>query len=213
MELSTETLKEPLSVLLVEGGTDKLFYERIAENYFQGLSYKLIDVHGGGNMLRRTLASASPPIAPEENFKIRIYYCQDNESEYNEAPDFDLESIRQACIQKKLKNILSVDAIVANQMIESWFFYDLDGLYNYLNVPEDIRKPIDKYLTPTKCRKKDIIELFQKHGKYYREGSRKAAKFVYSLDIHKIVNNCSELTAGIKLIKTQSANLQNHLFV
>jgi hypothetical protein len=212
MELSSEILKEPLSVLLVEGGTDKLFYGHIAENHFQKLPYKLIDIHGGGNMLKRALASAFPPTVPDSNFKIRIYCCQDNESEYKEAPDFDLESIRQACVQENLRNILSVDAIVANQMIESWFFYDLEGLYNHLKVPEDKRNPIEKYLTPTKCRKRDLIGLFQQYEKTYREGERKAPKFIYSLDIHKIVNNCPELKAGIELIKTQSANLRNHLF-
>lgn len=212
MELSAGTIKEPLSVLLVEGDAEELFYGRIAEDYFQNLSYKLVNIHGGGSMLKRTLASALPPIAPDENFKIRIYCCIDNESEYKEAPDFDLQSIQQACTKKNLKNILSVDAIVANQMIESWFFYDLESIYNYLKVPVDKRQPLDKYSTPTKCRKRDLIELFHKHEKYYREGSRKAAKFVYSLDIHKIVDNCSELKEGIELVKKQSEDLTNHLF-
>jgi hypothetical protein len=213
MELSSEILKEPLSVLLVEGGTDKLFYSRIADDHFQELPHKIIDVHGLGNMPRRTLASAYPPTAPDSNFKIRVYCCVDNDSEYGEAPSFDLESIRQACVKAKLENILSVDAIVANQMIESWFFYDIESIYKYLKVFENQRMPIQKYSTPTKCRKGDLIKLFEKHGGYYHQGELKAAKFIYSLNIHKIVNNCPELKTGIELIKTQSANLRNHLFV
>ena len=60
-------------------------------------------------------------------------------------PDFDVDVIRESCKREKLRNILSVDAIVANQMTESWFFYDLDGIYDYLGVTSKKRKPLAKY--------------------------------------------------------------------
>lgn len=212
MELSKNQCVEPLSILLVEGYTEKIFYERIAETFPSGLTHKIVDIHGGGNMLKSTLASASPPTAPEENIKIRVYCCKDKQSKYQKVPDFDLETTRNACKKENLKNILSVDAIIANRMTESWFFYDLNGIYNYLSVSEAERKPLDKYPTPSDCTHRDLIELFKKYNQYYHEGKR-AEKFINSLDIHKILDGCIELNAGVELIKTQSTSSQNHLFV
>jgi hypothetical protein len=212
MELSKNQFKEPLSILLVEGYTEKIFYERVAKVFPSGLTHIIVDIHGGGNMLKSTLASAFPPVLPDENIKIRVYCCKDEQSKYQSVPDFDLETTRNACKKENLKNILSVDAIIANQMIESWFFYDLMGIYNYLGISETKRKPLDKYLTPSDCTNRDLMELFKKYNQYYHEG-QKAEKFINSLDIHKIINNCTELKAGVELIKTQSTNTQNHLFV
>jgi hypothetical protein len=211
MELSKNHCIEPLSILLVEGATEEIFYKRITKVFLSGVSYKIVDIHGGGNMLRSTLASAFPPNIPEENIKIRVYCCKDKHK-YQKVPDFDLETTRNACKKENLKNILSVDAIIANQMIESWFFYDLNGIYNYLSVSESERKPLDKYLTPSVCTCRDLIDLFKKYNQYYHEGQR-SEKFINSLDIHKIINSCTELKAGIELIKTQSTSLQNNIFV
>ena len=208
---TAKVTEKPVIYLLYEGATEKIFYKnRINPQYLQGLYLKGKDVEGNGSFLRNALAVALPPFV-KKGQKLRIYCCADNEDTYHRVPDFDLESIREACKQENLKNILSVDAIVANKMLESWFFYDLDGIYDYLNVPKAKRKPLNKYKQPQKCSKNDLKALFLKHGNRYREGER-SKEFIQSLNIKKIVSDCKELQDGIKLIKGQANDLTNNLF-
>lgn len=207
----TNDNEKPVIYLLYEGATEKIFYEnRINPHYLKGFNVKGRDVQGNGGFLRNALAAALPPFV-KKGQKLRIYCCADNEDTYHRVPDFDLEPIREACKKENLKNILSVDAIVANKMLESWFFYDLDGIYDYLDVPKVKRKHLKKYKQPQKCSKNDLKALFLKHNKRYREGTR-SKEFIQSLDVKKIVSNCKELQDGIKLIKRQANNLTNNLF-
>jgi len=96
-------------------------------------------------------------------------------------------------------------------MIESWFFYDLEGIYNYLKVTSKDREPLVKYNTPNKCSKGDLELLFKKYGKYYHEGKR-ANDFYESLNWDLIVKSCPELKAGIDLIKSKANDLTSELF-
>ena len=203
--------ERPVIYLLYEGVTEKIFYEnRIIPQYLKRLNVKGRDVKGNTKLLRSTLAASQPPFV-KKGQKLRIYCCTDNDATYKRVPDFDLEPIRNACKKEKLKNVLSVDAIVANQELESWFFYDLDGIYDFLVVPEGKRKPKAKYKQPQRCSKEDLKTLFHKHGKSYRGGKR-STKFIKSLDIKKIVAGCKELREGIALIKAKANDLTNDLF-
>jgi len=198
----------PLTLLVVEGDTEKIFYEIIQGKEFPKLGAKIENAHGQGNILKTVLGKTQPPFVTSGQ-KIRVYCCVDNEGD--EVPDFDLEAVRGAVRKEERRNILSVDAIIANTMIESWFFYDSEGIYNFLQVPKGKRKPKEKYNTPHNCTKRDLKNLFKEHDKYYHAGKR-ATNFIKSLSLGKLTSSCEELGEGIKLIKSQANDLTNHLF-
>ncbi len=204
--------EKPVIYLLYEGVTEKIFYEnRIIPQYLKRLNVKGRDVKGNTKLPKMSLAVSQPPFV-KKGQKLRIYCCTDNDATYQRVPDFDLDSIRKACKKEKLKNVLSVDAIVANMELESWFFYDLDGIYDFLGVSEGKRKPKQKYKQPRRCNKKDLKTLFHKHGKSYR-GGKSSTEFIKSLDIKRIMAGCKELREGIALIKAKANDLTNDLFL
>jgi hypothetical protein len=212
VENDTESLVQfPLTWLLCEGETEEIFYSLLRPLYFNDIPVRIRDIHGGGNFLKATLAIAGEPFTPTGQ-TVRIYCCVDNEAKYETVPDFDIEAIRYACRKENMANILSVDAIVANQMTESWFFYDLPGILDFLNVPQEDRSNLpSKCQAPTNCRLGVIKKLFQDYGQYYREG-KKSKSFIESLNLRKIVSGCEELREGIEKIKKQANNLSSHLF-
>ena len=201
---------KPKIWLLCEGATEEMFYKRIVDEILVDLDVNIDDVRGVGNIGKAVLAHTEPPYTKGRE-PVQIYCCVDSKKEYGSVPDFDLEDVRRACIREKKRNVLLVDAIVANQMIESLFFYDLDGIYSFLEVKARDRKPAKKYSNPTRCRKSDIKKLFKKHGQYYHSGVR-AKPLINKLDIHKIQSKCPELRDGIEKIKSNAEDLTNHLF-
>jgi hypothetical protein len=95
--------------------------------------------------------------------------------------------------------ILSVDVVIATQMIESWFFHDIEGIFRFLQVPNRERNPA-RFRTAAKFTDVDLAHLFYRYGKSYIKGKR-VKNFIQSLDIAKILNRCNELGKGIDLIK------------
>lgn len=94
--------------------------------------------------------------------------------------------------------VLSVDTIIATTMIESWFFYDIEGIYKFLRVPRARRNP-KKYKPPEKFTHIDLSTLFKQNGKSYIKGER-CAGFINALDLKKIYLNCQELKSGLDKI-------------
>jgi hypothetical protein len=129
---------------------------------------------------------------------VRIYCCIDRESRDQNPPvdinylakTFDIGS-RKCCV-------LSVDKIIATQMIESWFFHDMDGIYKFLSTPHSKRK-YHKFKTPEKLTHIDLANLFIRSGKIYIKGKR-CQNFINHLNIDKIYKACEELQEGIRLI-------------
>lgn len=141
---------------------------------------------------------------------VGAYCCLDRESRYAKTPGFDLTLIRNTLKARDVTNVLRVDAVIATQMIESWFFYGIAGIYTYLKVPKAKRKA-RAYSPPEKFREKDLKALFRRYGKNYREGKR-AKPFIDQLDIATIAAKCEELKEGIALINRRAKDATSHLF-
>jgi hypothetical protein len=114
-------------------------------------------------------------------------------------------------IDENIEEVLSIDAIIAIQQIESWFFYDIGGIYSFLRVPKAQRK-LKAYKPPERYGYKELQRLFERFGKTYSKGKR-AGNFIDHLDLGVIVDNCKELQRGIERIRVQSGDISNHLFV
>jgi hypothetical protein len=185
-----------LTVLLVEGPTEEIFYGRVkAEHLDHACSVKIECIEGLYNVNTKILQALT---TKHKDQRVRAYCCLDRESRYASVPVFDLGFIRRDLRQKGASNVLSVDAIIATRMIESCFFYDVAGIYAHLRVPRAQRQP-KKYRPPEKFCVEDLKDLFRRYGKNYIEGDR-AENFINKLDLKKIVRECASLRDGINLI-------------
>jgi len=200
-----------MSTLVVEGDTEEVFYGHLRGLLLNELPIQIKNARTRSDVPKTVLANAIAHKSRNPHEKIRIYCCLDSECPYGILPDFDLQNIKAKCKEENLRNVLSVDAIFAAPMIESWFFYDLDGIYDYLGVDRAKRNPLKKYRYPTKCAKTDLKKLFYKHGSEYHEGKR-ARGLIHKLDLRLIAMDCPELCDGIELIRSQAGDSTNSLF-
>lgn len=90
-----------------------------------------------------------------------------------------------------------VHEIIATQMLESWFFIDIDGIYKFLRVQQSKRNP-KKYEQHENFRHEDLDRLFRQHDsqKRYYKGER-TLNFIENLDVLKIYKNCKDLKTGM----------------
>jgi len=191
-----------VALLFVEGDTEKEFYTKLAELYLRGTSKAIINLHGIYNVHRNVLGKTEAFLHQHRDVNVRIYCCIDRESR-DHNPPIDIAELRSTLKeQRDFKRVLSADAIIATQMIESWFFYDIESIYKFLKVPRDLRS-LTKYKPPEKFTHLDLSKLFERFGKTYIKG-RRCANFISNLDIVEICRKCNELKVGLDLIIQQA---------
>lgn len=198
--------QKEVALIFVEGDTEKEFYTKLAETYLHGISKAVINMHGIGNVHRNVLGKAEAFLHQHGDVTVRIYCCIDRESR-DHNPPLDIDDLRSELKkQRDFNRVLSADAIIATQMIESWFFYDIGGIYKFLKVPRNLRNTT-KFRPPEKFTHLDLSKLFARFGKTYIKG-RKCANFINHLDLGEIYGRCSELSVGLNLIigQAQKAN-------
>jgi hypothetical protein len=191
-----------VALIFVEGDTEMEFYGKLAESYLRGISKSILNLHGIYNVHRNVLGKTEAFLHQHSDATVRIYCCIDRESR-DHNPPLDIVELRSTLKERKdFKRVLSADAIIATQMIESWFFHDIDGIYKFLKVPHALRNPT-KFTPPKKFTHLDLSKLFARFGKTYIKG-RKCANFINHLDLGKIYGNCRELSVGLNLIIGQA---------
>lgn len=94
------------------------------------------------------------------------------------------------------RRIEKIEAII---MIESWFFYDLKGICDYIGLPytDNLKRT---YSSPERLTHRDLQKLFRKgtNKQHYIKGEK---SFLEKLDIDKIYRNCSVLNYDIYMIR------------
>jgi hypothetical protein len=141
---------------------------------------------------------------------VRVYCCSDTDRNKHRPAPLAIGLIRKTVKERNMQCVLSVDTILADSEIESWFFYDMEGIYGFLRAEKSRRNP-RKYKNIQNLGKKDLRDLFAQFGSVYTPGER-AKNFIENLDLAKIVTCCRELREGIDSIKSQATNLRNHIF-
>lgn len=202
--------KPPMSLLLVEGATEVLFYNRIIDNYLSECRTTIKDLKGLFNINKKVIGEITKYCQRHEDEKIRVYCCLDRESRSGEVPGFNIDRILKHITNQNMNNVLDIKPVIATQQIESWFLYDIQSIYTFLKVPKSQRKP-KAFQPPEKFTHKHLSCLFRRYKKSYAKG-RGAQSFINSLDINRIMDNCEELKQGIALIKSQAEDLTNNLF-
>lgn len=205
-----DVTKKPVSLLLVEGDTDILFYKRIKNIFPKEYRVTIRKVGGVYNINKKTINGIVNYVRQHKDEKIRVYCCLDRDSRYREVPEFDIKKVKKYIKGEKIKSVLSIDLIKATQQIESWFFHDIEGIYQFLKVPRAQRN-LSAFKPPEKFGYKDLQRLFERYGKTYNKGE-KAASFINHLNIEKIVSKCKELREGVQLVQSHVDDLTNHLF-
>ncbi len=188
------------ALFFVEGYTEVEFYKPIIISKFQGLPKTIFNLKGLYNIHRKTYGHTLNFLQRKQDSNVRIFCCLDRESRFN-APPLNLKDMREHFKSDPRFNgkVLSVDTIVATQMLESWFFYDTENIYKFLNVPK-ARRNLRKFSPPEKFTHNDLSALFRNHKKSYIKGE-KCAGFIGALDLNKIQDDCDELKNGLEKIK------------
>lgn len=195
-------LKE-YALIFVEGDTEVEFFNHVLETYIKGIPKFVNNLKGNPNIYRKILGKTTWFLQQHKNASVRLYCFIDRESR-DENPPLDLEILKEKIFQTPSlqKKVKSVDIVLATQMIESWYFYDVEGIFSYLRVPTSERKP-EKFQPVEKLTYKDLKKLFKQNGKFYAKGE-KSGFFIESLNIDKIFKSCRELQDGVNLIKQNS---------
>jgi len=201
---------KPVSLLILEGDTEQIFYSIIRDKFLRNIRIELRNIRGQGNINKDILSEIFKYTYNNPSDRVRAYCCIDTEKLKTSATPFELELIRNKARERNMTQVLSIDGILADPDIESWFFYDIEGIYKFLGAKKSQRN-IRKYSNPSKFGKKDLQRLFDRFGEVYFSGNR-AKHFINNLNIEKIVSKCKELSNGIKLIQLQAGDLTNHFF-
>lgn len=202
-------INKPVSLLILEGYTEQIFYSIVRDKFLKGIRIKLRNIKGQGNINREILSEVYKYTYNNSDKLVRVYCCMDTHKNKLTATPFELELIREKTIERKMNQVLSIEAILAKPEIESWFFYDIKGIYRFLRVRRTKRNE-KKYNNPYKFGKLALQQLFERFNEEYMPGKR-ATHFISCLDMNRIVSGCKELREGIILIKSRSKDLTNHL--
>ena len=197
--------KTPISLLLVEGETDEMFYYRIKESCLAAKKYRVTirNLKGLFNINKKVINKVDEYCEKHTDELVRIYCCLDRESREGNTPGFKLKTIVKEICERNIESVLSIDAIIATQQIESWFFWDMVTIYKYLKVKHSQRKK-NAYRPPEKYTYHDMIKLFRNHGKVYNKGKKRCGYFIRKLNLNIIIRDCRELRNGIEMIKSQA---------
>ncbi|MCM2356877.1 MAG: DUF4276 family protein [Geobacteraceae bacterium] len=194
--------QKEVALIYVEGDTEEEFYTELLKKYLNGIPKSVRNMNGIYNIHRKVLGKTEAFLYSHKETVVRVYCCIDRESR-DHNPPLDIDELRKSFKEiKGFKRVLSVDAIIATQMLESWFFHDMEGIYKFLRVPRKERNP-SKFTPPEKFTHIHLAKLFERYDKTYIKG-HKCANFISNLDIENIYNNCRELREGIELIKRQA---------
>ncbi len=199
----------PVSLLVLEGDTEQVFYPQIRDRYLQGIRIELRNIKGRGNVNKDVLSEIYKYTYVNENDLVRAYCCVDSEMNKRSATPLDLELMCHQARNRGMIQVLSVDEIVADPDIENWFFYDIEGIRRFLGARRS-QLSAKRYANTRNLNKKDLQHLFSRFDKAYVPG-RRTANFINSLDLETIVSCCRELREGIKLVQSQAGDLTDHI--
>lgn len=195
-----EEFSKKMAFFLFEGNTEELFYKSIINKYIKRtIRRKYKNLEGGSGINRDVARHAAAILNDYTDTIIYIYVFIDREGSRTKQPEFnDKDIIKALSKYYDTSRIVRIAKIEAIKMIESWFFYDLEGICKYIDLP--CSKSVQAcYCNPEKYSHVDLNILFQKGNKKrrYKKGDE---DFLRCLDIDKIYMNCKELHEGIALI-------------
>ena len=187
-----------LAYIFYEGDTEEIFYKRIFSQYLRGIPNKTKNLETGTGINKSIASEIYYFLNKKENKNIELYVYAfiDREGIRSDLVEFDADAIKKALNKKQIKRIEKIEAIT---MIESWFFYDIEGICDYIGITctDNLRRT---YSNTERLTHKELQGLFRKgtRKRHYIKGDK---SFLEKLDIDKIHQNCIALKDGINMIK------------
>jgi len=175
-------VRKHTALLLVEGFTEVEFYNSLADKKFKSVTKKIKNLEGNFNINAKIIDAAY-------NFS----------QERVGSPPFNYEYVVSEI--QKLERFKTLHPVIANIMIESLFFIDIDGIYNFLRAKHSTRNP-KKYTNFRILRHQDLSKVFKTYGSSYSKG-KKCQGLVNSLDLEKIIKAASEISSLIELVNSK----------
>lgn len=133
-------------VLFVEGDTEVEFYKQVVANarklhpagrFETYIEYR--NVKGVGGFKSIALRKFTKEIKPkyEENCEFTIVLCSDTDVfDFAPKPPIKWEEVKKELEDNGASKIIHVQA---KRSIEDWFFYDLDGILNFLRLAKNTK--------------------------------------------------------------------------
>lgn len=181
-------------LFLFEGETDqefyKLFFENLPKRKIRITGNNLHGVYSLNSKVRSKIIGHLENPNCVDRRAIHVYCAIDRDGERHVPSKLDIKSLSKEFISKNSR-IKSVKEVIATQDIESWFFHDLKGIYDFLRIPNKKRN-YNRYRNIDKTNNYVLSELFRKQGKLYQKG-KKVEGFINTLDIEEITSKVSEL--------------------
>jgi len=137
--------QNPHSLLfLYEGETEEEFYKKLFNTYIPAghIRRNYSNLKGNFNITKKTerkinLYLDSRSFSSCQN--IHVFIAYDREGAREKEPCLDAERLRTIFI-KTNSRVVSINEIIATQDLESWFFHDIEGIYDHLRAPHAQRK-------------------------------------------------------------------------
>jgi hypothetical protein len=186
-------------LFLYEGDTEQGFYESLFAKLglHRNVQIKMKSLDGVYSLNKKvTNAIYNFLEAPTNRHvkKLDVFIAYDREGKRTEPARLNKTEILNKAGDKRLR---TVHEIIATQMLESWLFIDIDGIYKFLRVQQSKRNP-KKYEHHENFGHEDLDKLFRQHDskKRYYKGVR-TLNFIENLDLIKIYKNCIDLETGM----------------
>lgn len=190
-------VRKHTALLLVEGFTEVEFYNSLADKKFKSVTKKIKNLEGNFNINAKIIDAAYNFSQQNDDSNFDVYVCVDQERVG--SPPFNYEYVVSEI--QKLERFKTLHPVIANIMIESLFFIDIDGIYNFLRAKHSTRNP-KKYTNFRILRHQDLSKVFKTYGSSYSKG-KKCQGLVNSLDLEKIIKAASEISSLIELVNSK----------
>lgn len=189
-------------VLIVEGATDRVFYARVVEKYFPREWKRkgeliLINFKTVGRISNKSVVSWVESFLKNQPAVkgLDVIVTYDRDGDFNTPDKIDCKIIKS----QLGKGIFHVEQIIATRELESWFHYDVEGLYDFFGKPKGKRKS-NPYPSPHSLSADDLVIEAAKHNKDYKKGGD-AEKLLNHLNLDTIYTHCKEFRKGVELLK------------
>ena len=190
--------KKRILIMVTEGQTDEEFYKKVTihtKNKCNCKRYcfdeiKHMCAYGIGKMDSKILAKFNFEICQSEKYKnsekvVCLCYDLDVFKVNKKNPPIDREKLKKQLYNYGADKVIE---IIADDMIEDFFLFDIEGIKKYLNLKK-------KYKLPKKREGLELLKkMFKDGNKIYSKGD-KAAGLIDSLDFDLILSHiCDQVS-------------------
>ncbi len=186
----------PNSILfLYEGETEREFYNILFQTCVEQRSIRITksNMHGVGNINKKVKKKIAAFLDDKKSMgqnKITVIVAHDRDGDRATESKLNVMGLKeQFCLKKS--RVEDIWEVIATKDLETWLFHDVEGLFDFLNIPQKKRN-YAKYLNVESLNNVSLSSLFRTCDKLYLKGD-KAEGLLLKLDIRKILAKVPEL--------------------